>query len=217
MMAIDRQQVDDAEEIDLSRCYAKLDRLLDERARRRREVEAAANRAAPDSPWLALKVATGREIHVRDAMDAVGVEALVPTRMGPELRRRGRLMVAQKLPVIIGYVLARCDVKPLAIAGLMGFEDVISLLGGCERPYLITDENISKFNRKAEEGQYDYERPQSLFRIGMRVTVREGIFVGASGRIVSCRKDGKGDAVVEMRFLGGDVPALIPLAILDPM
>lgn len=177
----------------------------------------AAIRAGADSPWFALRVMTGREQAVEKSLTDAGVEALVPKRKGPELRRRHRVIPAQVMPVICGYVLVRCDQSAEAIVGLRGVEHAIDLLGGSLSPYRIPHAIVSHFNELSETGVYDWEKPAGLFKRGMRVAIKDGPFASLSGVIVSCRADGKGDAVVEVQILGGLVPVLVPLAILSPM
>jgi len=52
-------------------------------------LHAATCNARGDSPWFAVRVMSGREIAVKNDLEAAGIEALVPMRKGPEYRRRG--------------------------------------------------------------------------------------------------------------------------------
>ncbi|MFD1197389.1 transcription termination/antitermination protein NusG [Brucella gallinifaecis] len=217
MMVIDQRQLNQADQIDLTRCYAKLDKSIIERKRRRNLIAKAAVRAGDDSPWLVLRVMTGKEIDVRDALDTVGIETLVPMKMGKEIRKRHRVIAPKKEPVFIGYILTRCVICNESLAALLGFEHVLGMLGGNDSPYLIENEKISIFKQKADEGHYDYEVPQQVFRRGMKVLIREGIFAGSTGEVVSGGATGKGNAVVDINFLGGSTPAIMPLAILAPL
>ncbi|KAB2743472.1 transcription termination/antitermination protein NusG [Brucella anthropi] len=217
MMMANKQTTDQADHIDLSRCYAKLDKSLIERKRRRNLIAVAANRVGDDSPWLVLRVMTGREITVRDALDVEGIETLVPMKMGKKIHRRGFVIPPKKEPVFIGYILARCIICNEALAALLGFEHVLGLLGGNDSPYLIADQKICEFNQKADQGHYDFEVPQQVFRCGMKVMIREGIFAGSTGEIVSGGHTGKGNAVVDINFFGGSTHAIMPLAILAPL
>ncbi len=217
MMMANKNLTEEAEQIDLSRCYAKLDRFIDERKRRRAAIEKAAVRADSDSPWLVLRVMTGREIAVRDALDVEGIETLVPMKMGKKIHRRGFVLPPKKEPVFIGYILARCIICNESLASLLGFDHVLDLLGGNDSPHLISNQKICEFNQKADEGHYDYEVPQQAFKRGMRVLIREGIFSGSTGEIVSGGHTGKGNAVVEINFFGGHTHAIMPLAILAPL
>jgi len=175
----------------------------------------AAVKAASDSPWLTLRVEPGREKAVKNLLDNDRIEALVPMRKGPELRRRGRVIPAVMIPVMACYVLVRCRVTDRALIGLKSFDHVRDVLGGCASPRLVSAEEVNVFKEKAEEGAYDYERPQVQFKRGERVRISEGPFAAHFGDIVSCRAEAKGDAVVEVTFFAMKIPAVIPLALLE--
>ncbi|WP_203422907.1 transcription termination/antitermination NusG family protein [Sinorhizobium sp. BG8] len=168
-----------------------------------------------DSPWFALRVWSGREEAVEKSLLEAGIEALVPMRKGREYRRRGRVIPAQMIPVMTGYVLVQCLRSEQAFLGLLGVEHVISVIGGCETPLPIHNEEVQRFKTKACEGAYDWEVPAGLFKRGMKVRIGQGPFAGITGEIVSCRDDGRGDAVVEAQMFGAMTPLLVPLAILE--
>lgn len=180
-------------------------------------LRAATLRAHPDSPWFVLRVAYGREGAVEKSLVNIGIEALVPTRKGPDLRRRGRVIPGAYMPVLTGYVLVRCVHSAHAMLGLKAVEHVVGVLGTCERPHLIQNEEAMRFNDRAAAGEFDWDTPSGLFKAGMRVRFSRGPFCGANGVIISCRADGKGDAVVEMTLFGGTMPILVPLAFLEKL
>lgn len=171
-------------------------------------------RAGVDSPWLTLRVDPGREIAVKNLLDEAGVEALVPMRKGPELRRRGRVLPPALLPVMGCYVLARCVVTDRALIGLKSFDHVRDVLGGCVSPRLVSAEEVNVFREKAEQGEYDWGKPTVSFKAGWKVRVTGGPFLGFVGTIISCRADGRGDAVVEVDVFNRATPVLTPLALL---
>jgi transcriptional antiterminator NusG len=217
MMMADKRLIDQAAHIDLSRCYAKLDKSIEERKRRRIENAKAAIRAGDDSPWLVLKVMTGREIAVgNDLLDA-DIETLVPMKLGKEIRKRHRVIPPRKEPIFIGYIFARCIISNDTMAALLSFEYVAGILGGYENPHLVSADKVLSFNEKAESGHFDHEVPQAVFKRGMKVHIRDGIFAGRNGEIVSGGHDGKGNAVVDIDFFGRSTPAIMPLAILEPL
>lgn len=217
MMMADKLLTQQAEEIDLSRCYAKLDRFMDERKRRRAAIAKAAIRAESDSPWLVLRVMTGRELCVKEALEAVDIEVLSPMKMGPRIRRKGREIPPKQQPVMIGYVLVRVVLKNENYAALLGFEHVVSILGGYEKPYVVNAEKINEFNRKSEKGAFDHEVPHAAFVGVKRVMIREGVFAGVEGELVSGGSKGKGIAVVEVSIFGQPTPMIMPLAFLAPL
>lgn len=217
MMAIDPRQLEQAAHIDLTRCYAKSDKLFEERKRWQGMVAKARVRAGDDSPWLVLKVMTGRELAVGKALTKENIEALVPMKMGKKFRRRNQEILPKPQPIFIGYLFARCIISNEALAGLLGFEYVLGVLGGYDNPYLVNSKNVSSFNEKAEKGYYDHEVPQGTFSRDMKVLVRDGIFAGAKGKIVTGGSDGKGTAVVSIQIFGGETPVIMPLAMLEPL
>lgn len=193
------------------------DECFEDRMRRIRGgmLHAAALRAPADSPWMALRVMTGRELAVEKLLRDADIEAAVPMRKGPVYRRRGREIPAKMMPVMTGYVLVRCMVSDHAIVGLRGIEHVIDMLGGSERPHLIPDTEVKRFNDLAAGGALDWEKPTHVFAIGWKVGITDGPFAGFGGSIISCRNDGRGDAVVEINLFGRMTPVLVPLAILQ--
>ncbi|HEY0120562.1 MAG TPA: transcription termination/antitermination NusG family protein [Rhizobium sp.] len=190
---------------------------FDDRMRRIRAdlLLAAKLRTADDSPWYAIRVMSGREIAVKNILDDVGVEAVVPMRKGPEYRRRHRVIPAKLIPAMTSYVLVRFVASDDAFLGIQGMDDVIGVLGGCISPHRISNAEVNRFKALADDGSLDWERPTTIFRKGETVRVKEGPFASFFGKIVSCRDDGKGDAVVEMGVFGGMTPVLMPLAIIE--
>ncbi len=190
---------------------------FDDRMRRIRAdmLHAATLRARDDSPWFAVRVMSGREIAVKNALDEAGVEALVPMRKGPEYRRRGRVIPSKMIPVMTSYVLVRFMISDEAFLGIQGIEHVIGILGGCINPRRVPNSEVNRFKALADEGSLDWERPTLVFKAGETVRVASGPFASLGGKIVSCRADGRGDAVVEIDIFGRTTPTLMPLAILE--
>ncbi len=217
MMMLDKRVIDQAEHIDLSRCYKKSDRIISQRRIRDSGIAKLSVRAESDSPWLVLKVMTGRELEVGENLQKADVEALVPMKMGKEIRRRRFVTPPHKEPVFIGYLFARCIISNDTMAALLGFNHVTGILGGYEKPYLVAAKNVLSFNEKANEGHFDHEVPHTVYHRGMKVFVKDGIFAGSRGEIISGGSEGKGTAVVGVHFLGGLTPVIMPLAILEPL
>ncbi|MDK4704316.1 transcription termination/antitermination protein NusG [Rhizobium sp. CNPSo 4062] len=178
-------------------------------------LHAATLRAHADSPWFAVRVMSGREIAVKNALDDAGVEALVPMRKGPEYRRRGRVIPSKMIPVMTSYVLVRFMISDEAFLGIQGIEHVIGILGGCINPRRVPNSEVNRFKALADDGSLDWERQTVVFKIGETVRVASGPFASLCGKIVSCRDDGRGDAVIEIDIFGRTTPTLMPLAILE--
>lgn len=218
MMAIDHKQIDAALSVQptADQCRA-IDKVLSERRRVARMRAAAAIRAGDDSPWLVLQVATGRENAVKDALTSENIEVLVPMKMGPIVRRQHRVIPPRKQPVMNGYVLARCTISNECLAGMLSFENVISILGGYENPFLVSAKNVLLFMAKAEDGKYDYEHFHRKF-IGVKwARVADGPFAGCRAELVSGGSKGNGLVVVEVSIMGRPVAMTVPIAILEPL
>ncbi|MBB3567236.1 transcription termination/antitermination protein NusG [Rhizobium sp. BK491] len=178
-------------------------------------LHAATLRAHDDSPWFAVRVMSGREIAVKNTLDDAGIEAVVPMRKGPEYRRRGRVIPSKMIPAMTSYVLVRFMPSDEAFLGIQGIEHVIGVLGGCDNPRRVPNSEVSRFKASADEGLLDWELETTVFKAGETVRVSSGPFASFSGKIVSCRNDGRGDAVVEIDIFGRTTPTLMPLAILE--
>jgi len=199
-----------------SRAHVSFDDM--ERETRLERLAQAARIIHDESPWFALRVMTGREFSVQEALEVLGITALVPQRKGPDLRRRHRVIPGSLQPVIYGYVLVQTDPSPEILVAFKGVQDVIDVLGGAEKPMRVTAKEISRFKTMAEAGAYDWERPSDLvLRLGETVRVKDGPFSSFMAVVVTPNAKGKGDVVVMVDILGGSVPMTVPLAILEKL
>ncbi|MDO1582416.1 transcription termination/antitermination protein NusG [Rhizobium oryzicola] len=168
--------------------------------------------------WFAARVMTGRELAVENQLVSLGIDALVPMRKGPDLRRRGRIIPGVLMPVIHGYVLVHMPPEGAELVALQAIDHFISIVGGYENPMPITDNEVKRFKALADDGAYDWERPTGkVLRSGDRAKLYDGPFVGMAGEVISCRSDGRGDVVVLIDMLGGKVPVTVPLAICEKL
>lgn len=198
------------------RAVAKREAAIREHRIGERCLNAAAEHAADDSPWFAVKVMPGRELAVENDLKTHGIESLVPMRKGREIRRRGRL-VLPTIPVMVGYVLVRFEPSVEAFIGVCGLENVDRVVGGMVSPRSISHSEVKQFEERARNGWFDWSQRTPNLKLHVHVVVTHGPFKGAKGKIVSARGDGLGDAVVEF-FSEYDVPpALLPLAILEKL
>lgn len=175
----------------------------------------ASLKAAGDSPWYVLQVMTGRENAVEKLLGEAEIEVCVPMRKGRKRRVRHRIIDGASTPVIIGYVFVRCRYSLAAMAGLLAAEHVVGILGGSDKPHVVSAEEVNQFNEKANTGLFDWDVQSDVFRSGQKVRLNGGMFTGFIGTIVSCRADGMGDAVVALDAFGRMKPVLVPLAILE--
>ncbi len=118
---------------------------------------------------------------------------------------------------MIGYVLVRVVMSNENYATLLGFEHVVSILGGYEKPYTVNAIKVNEFSGKADKGDFDHEVPHTAFVGVKRVKIREGVFAGIEGELLSGGGKGKGVAVVEIKIFGQPTPMIMPLAFLIPV
>lgn len=217
MMAIDQRQIDIAMASAPTdeQCRA-IDKVLAERRRIARMRAAAAIRAADDSPWLVIRV-SGNELSIRDEMLEAGIEVLVPMKKGTETRRRHFVVPAKMRPVLVGYILVRCDLSYDAIEGILTFAGVHNLLGSYEKPLVMPADKVRDFNRKAEEGEFDDQPPASVFTHLRKVRIVEGPFANYVAEIVTPVSSKTGTAVVEIELFGRPTPMIVSLAFLQPL
>lgn len=187
-----------------------------EREARLETLERASRIIHADSPWFALRVMTGREAMVQEALEVLGITSIVPMRKGPDLRRRGRLIEGSMQPVIFGYVLIQSDPHPEILVAFKGLDQVIDVLGGADRPMRVTAQEINRFKAMAEAGAYDWTAPSALVvKPGDKLRVTAGPFgsMVCMAQTASCK--GKGDVVVSVNVFGRETPVTMPLVMLE--
>ena len=194
-------------------------RFDEQEAESRLEVlEQAARIIHPDSPWFALRVMTGRELFVQEALEVLGINSLVPMRKGKTWERRGRKIEGVMQPVIFGYVLVQSDPSAIVLAAFKGVQDVIGILGGALSPMRITTSEINRFKVMADAGIYDWQKPGDIVvKAGERVRIADGPFDGMVAVVITPNSKGRGDVVVAVGILGGEVPMTLPLAMLEKL
>jgi len=189
-----------------------------EREARLEALERASRIIHADSPWFALRVMTGKEVAVQEALEVLGITSLVPMRKGPDLRRRHRVIPGSLQPVIYGYVLVQSDPAPDVLVSFKGLNDVIGVLGGAEKPMRVTASEIKRFKAMADAGLYDWEKPCGLIvAAGDRVRTTDGPFSGFIATVVTPNGKGKGDVVISVDIFGRETPVTVPLAILEKL
>lgn len=198
----------------------KLDRIADEAAKVARWRESASLTTAEnrhDSAWVIVQVAYGRELAVENEMMAAGICACVIMRMGPERKRRYRVLPATSIPVFNGLIFVFCSPTGEAIEGIRSFDHVQNVLMSDGKPFKVSVETICDFKEKADRGEYDWKRPAPVFAKGEKVRVASGPFGGFVMEIVAFGEAGKGDAVVTTTMFGKPKSINIPLADLEKL
>jgi transcriptional antiterminator NusG len=174
---------------------------------------AAANQPGKKS-WIVLQTMTGSEKVVENILEQAGVEALVPTKKAPDVRRRGRIIEGQERPVMRGYVMVHAVLSPAALNGLRRVEHVIGIVGGAERPWCADAKSVKMIKALSKKANAADETKVLPFELGERVVFREGPFYLLEG-VVTAVDGEKFDAQVEVMILGGHVPVHnVPLEIL---
>lgn len=189
-----------------------------EREARLETLERASRIIRADSPWFALRVMTGKEIVVQEALEVLGITSIVPQRKGPDLRRRGRVIEGSMQPVIFGYVLVQSDPHPEILVAFKGVEQVIDVLGGADRPMRVTTQEINRFKAMAEAGAYDWAAPSGLVvQPGDLLRVTAGPFSALKAVAQTASTKGRGDVVVSVNVFGRETPVTMPLAMLQKL
>ncbi|WP_245278344.1 transcription termination/antitermination NusG family protein [Ensifer aridi] len=175
---------------------------------------AAANQPGQKS-WFVLQTLTGREKAVENVLEQAGVEALVPTRKAPDVRRRGRIIEGQERPIMRGYVMVHAVLSPASLAGLRRVEHVIGIVGGAERPWCADDKSVKMIKALAGKAKAANKAQALPFEPGEKVAFKEGPFYLLEGVVVAV--DGERlEAEIEVMILGGHVPFKnVPLEILE--
>lgn len=179
---------------------------------------AAIAQAGESDPWFALRVMTGCEKAVEKALSDYSVEALVPMRKGKTWERRGRKIEGHPMPVVHGYVLVRFLPCVAAFDAIGSVDKVIGFLRAGEEAKRISHGEVDRFYRRAVAGEYDWKTVSAVsYRAGERVRITDGPFGGMVAEVVTPNSKGKGDVVVVVDMLGGQVPVTIPLAMLEKL
>ena len=208
--------------LDLSRAHdpvavearlRKLDRDIEIRVR---HLDMASRRITSDYPdlasWFCLRVMSGREFIVEKSLSDANVEAIVPQRKGEEIRKRGRVIPAPLLPVIPGYVLARCVPSAAAISGLRNVQHVASVVGKGEIPYRVPIDFINRFIDLAVTGEYDYRRTETDLKVGSQIRVIDGPFASFPAVVTGIDRAKEGRIDVEINIFGRPTPVELDLA-----
>lgn len=173
---------------------------------------------ASSKRWFAARVMTGREKAVENQLSEIGIEALVPMRKGPDMRRRHRIIPGQMMPVIHGYVLVQMPNSGIDLVALQALDYFLSVVGGYENPMAMTDAEVRRFKGLADEGAYDWEgQTGKQLKRGDKAKIWDGPFTGFTGEVESCRTDGKGDVVITIDIFGRATPVTVPLAMCDKL
>jgi transcription antitermination factor NusG len=129
-----------------------------------------------DIHWYAVRTRGRHEQKVEQILQRMRVETYLPLRRAwsPRLDRRERIWV----PALPGYLFAQCVLKPELRATVKRSLGVMGLVENGGKPCIIPEEEIDSL-RILLESESASEHP--FFRVGDRVRVTSGPFVGAFG------------------------------------
>lgn len=191
MMRIDPKQRNETERawldragepINVDRAWAKSDRVIDERALDRRQLEAACG----DGPrrWYALRVGHRAEIELRDALKERGVDAVVPEKQVQRKARRpgarGRVIHKPVLRALVFVSITPCNE---AFSGLLRVRGVGAIIGTDDRPHPIGEREMSIFMELAQAGAFDERNAPTGLQVGTQVKIRVGSYADFEGVI----------------------------------
>lgn len=199
-----------------------IDRALETRAIRIRNIDAASKRIIADYPklaaWFCLSVKPRAEFAVEDALKEAGVMACVPRRKGDPKRHRHGGQVTPTLPVIPGYMLVCCVPSVSAFIGLRSVDKVTGIIGSGERRYRIPARKIEHFIEMAHAGGYDYRPVHHSFCKGQEVRVCEGPFASFNAIITDLeRAEKEGRLNVEVNIFGRMTPIELDVAQIEKL
>ena len=214
MLAVDMKRLNEAAEIDLSRCEAEADRVMAMR-RLERDLLAMASRQVPgERTWFALRSSNRSELDLVERLCNLDVDAVVPVR---EVNVRGRIGARCRRvinrPVLSQLVFVNLVPCNAAFAGLLRVKGVLSVVGKDGKPYPIGDKEMNGFMHMAQAGAFDERNTPTGLQVGSKVKIRVGQFADFSGVLEGYAK-GRVARVRTMLF-GSDLIVDVKLANLE--
>ena len=216
MMAVDVKRLNEADGIDLTRCEAKVDRVIAERRMEAALLAAASKHVDGERRWFALRSANRGEVDLVKRLDKQGVDVVVPVKEVP-LRRRfqgGRDKIVHR-PVLAGLVFVNIVPSNEAFAGLLRVKGVVAVVGKEGWPYPIGDREMNGFMDLAQAGAFDERNTPTGLVVGARVKIRVGAFADFAGVLEGYVK-GRAARVRTMLF-GRDLTVDVKLAHLEKL
>lgn len=216
MMAIDVKRLNEAESIDLTRCYATSDKVMEQRRLDAELLAAASMSVEGRRQWFALRVGRRSEIELCKVLTDSHVDAVVPVKQVP-LRRRLNAQSRKLIhkPVLCGLVFVNIVPSREAFAGLMRVKDVAAIVGEGERPYPIGDREMNGFMDLAQKGAFDERNAPTGLKIGSRVQISVGMYADLEG--VLAGYVGARTARVRTWLFGGEMTVDVTLAHIEKL
>lgn len=212
-MDMTMKSLNDAEQLDLTRCYEAFDRQSAV-SRRSQALLASAGMDAPARRWFVVVVASGKDAEVSSSLDQARIERWTAEEVEKRPRRNGR---TGPRPVVArlafpGYVFVRVAATHAAWAALSGINGVVGLLGVNGRPTPIADAAVQEV-RDFLSGDADVAA--DVLVAGDRVRIADGPFERQRGAVKGVDK--KGFALLEILLFGRAVPVTVDIAQLQKL
>lgn len=156
-------------------------------SRRGQALLAAAGESEPCRRWYVLRVFTGQEKAVDNALAQARVERWLPV-CEVDVRRRARVggkrpAVKRAVPVWPGYLFVRVANTAPAWAGLAMIKGVLAVLGTAESPAPVSDLKILELKSNLEHDETARDILADVFKPGQKVRVTEGPFASFPGTV----------------------------------
>lgn len=216
MMAVDVRRLNEASVIDLSRCEAKVDKVIAERRMEARLLAAATKHVEGVRLWFALRSANRSELDIVARLEKNDVDAVVPVKEMPAARRfQPRSANIVHRPVLSRLVFVNIVPSSDAFAGLLRVKGVTAVVGKDGRPYPIGSREMNGFMDLAQAGAFDERNTPTGLAVGAAVKMRVGQFADFSGVLEGYAK-GRTARVRTMLF-GRDIAIDVKLAHLEKL
>ena len=174
--------------------------------------DASAAPANPNMRWYVVKVQSGREETIREAIERrVKIEGLqecfgqiiVPTEKVTEMRNGKRVVKERKL--YPGYLMVNLEFNDRMLYLFRETSGVGDFVGGGvnKPPPPMNDHEVARM--KGQRGETIDVVPKSKFDKGDKVKVKDGTFAGMEGEVKEVL-DAKGAIRVELTIFGRPVP-----------
>lgn len=197
-MAMNVKQLNEAVTIDLSRCEALADKMMEKRRLDAELLSAASVHVQGDRRWFALRTIAVNELDLCKRLIDSQIDAVVPRKEVQGFRRGGhRAKRVVHKPVLRGMVFVNLVPSNRAYAGLLRVKGVYSLLGKDNEPHPIGGREMNVFMDLAEKGVFDERNTPTGLAVGSRVKIKvgayddfmgvlEGYAKGRTARVLTC-------------------------------
>jgi transcriptional antiterminator NusG len=177
------------------------------------DADAEGERKPSNKQWYVVKVQSGREESIKDAIerkvkieglqDSYG-EIIIPTEKVTEMRGNKRVVKERKL--YPGYLMVNVDFNDRILYLFRETSGVGDFVGASlnKPPLPMSEREVERMKGQAGQKDDEPKKVQHKFDKGHRVKVRDGTFAGLEGEIKEVLDD-KGTIRVELTIFGRPV------------